>query len=257
VKEQLEKRSSKTAFTLIELLVVIAIIAILAAILLPVLSSAQERAKKITCVNNNKQIATAVLMYISDDNGNFPLLNSKNLAGHTTNWWWVYINNGNYMTSTTVTNNVWKCPDVLPADINPGTFTYYGVTVEGYGPFENWQNELNNLIRYNLSSSGGVLGPQNINVVRRFSQIWMVGDVGVPKINPPVNELPPSGYYTEITTFQPVLPTTGWVNGNPQKQPACRHTGQAVMSFVDGHVESWRWADLETDKNDIFAENSF
>ena len=48
---------AKGKFTLIELLVVIAIIAILAAILAPALSSARERAKLSTCMNNLKQLA--------------------------------------------------------------------------------------------------------------------------------------------------------------------------------------------------------
>ena len=259
MKEELEKRSRGAAFTLIELLVVIAIIAILAAILLPVLSAAQEKARKITCINNNKEIAAAMLMYVSDDNGIFPPLNQKNLAFHTTNWWWVYLNTGNYITRTTVTNNVWRCPDVRNTDINPGTFAYYGVIVEGYGPFENYNNELNNLIRYNLTGTGQVVGGQNISVVRRYSQIWLIGDVGVPKVAQTVNVMPPngpSGYYTEITAFQPVI-GQGWINGAPQKQPACRHSGQAVESFCDGHVESWKWALLDNDYNDIFAENSF
>src|SRR5215472_17355860 len=56
------------AFTLIELLVVVAIIAILAAILLPVLSAAQEKARKTYCLNNIKQLALAWVAYTTDNN---------------------------------------------------------------------------------------------------------------------------------------------------------------------------------------------
>ena len=59
-------------FTLIELLVVIAIIAILAAILFPVFSTAREKARQASCLSNEKQIATAFVMYVQDNDDTFP-----------------------------------------------------------------------------------------------------------------------------------------------------------------------------------------
>jgi len=54
------------------LLVVIAVIAILAALLLPVLSSAKERARRINCLNNLRQFNMGLIMYGQDHHDRLP-----------------------------------------------------------------------------------------------------------------------------------------------------------------------------------------
>ncbi|MHB9038583.1 MAG: prepilin-type N-terminal cleavage/methylation domain-containing protein [Armatimonadota bacterium] len=66
------KKRRTPGFTLIELLVVIAIIAILAAILFPVFTKAKEAGRNAKCLNNLKQLNTALLMYVDNFNGTFP-----------------------------------------------------------------------------------------------------------------------------------------------------------------------------------------
>lgn len=81
------RRTQYLGFTLIELLVVVAIIAVLMAILLPSLDKARRQAKDVTCGSNLRQIGTAMLMYMTENNGR--LRQDPSVTAPLNNWWGV------------------------------------------------------------------------------------------------------------------------------------------------------------------------
>lgn len=72
--------SRHQAFTLIELLVVVAVIAVLASLLLPAVSGAKERAKRVNCLSNLKQMDLSLRMYAHSNKDQFPKVDSGRWA---------------------------------------------------------------------------------------------------------------------------------------------------------------------------------
>jgi len=78
---------AKRGFTLVEILVVIGVIAVLMGILLPVLSTATESSRRISCASQLKQVGAALTMYVNDNNGDFPYAPRVTPSDADALWW--------------------------------------------------------------------------------------------------------------------------------------------------------------------------
>jgi prepilin-type N-terminal cleavage/methylation domain-containing protein/prepilin-type processing-associated H-X9-DG protein len=78
------RRHPRLGFTLVELLVVITIIGMLMALLLPAVQAAREAGRRATCMNNQSQIALAIVNYEAG-RGFFPGFRNT-LGGQAVSW---------------------------------------------------------------------------------------------------------------------------------------------------------------------------
>lgn len=230
-------------FTLIELLVVIAIIAILAALLLPVIARGKNASRKIVCINNEKQMANAWVMYATDHND-------------------ILVANGGYGGSWSTARPLWvqgafvNVSDNWNYDfvINPGyaLFANYIRTIPTYhcptdrAVVMNGGKEMPRLRSYELNAYTGWIEPFNTTWDGRMASDYVI-----------------LRKYTDITSRIPAGMVFTFIDVNPDSIcwpyfgmhmnydsffnfPNTSHNNGGIVAFADSHVEYHKWRDYRT-----------
>ena len=242
---QVKREADVPGFTLTELLVVIAIIAILAALLLPSLGRAKTKALGVACSGNLKQLQVCWQLYTEDNADKLPgntALNPGDIS-HREAWTadplsWLQ---GNAWTDSNLdylqrgvlyrynqSAAIYRCPGdrstVRDQGLQPRNRS---VSMSMYMNFRTTPNEPGYELCWHRLAQIQRPGPSSAAVfIEENEKSIQQSAFG---INAPDN----------LTLFDSALWT--WISF-----PATRHNNAGLLSFADGHVESWRWHEANT-----------
>lgn len=214
------KPAARHGFTLVELLVVIAIIGILAAMILAALSAAKVRAQSAECLNNLRELQLALSAYSADG--------ADQLPDNTAN-------------STESGTNAWVLGNVQRYSVNYDDDLKLGVLYP----------HLKSLAVYRCPASQACIPDNNFNLVphnRSYSlSVWLGSNIRPEGPRKSDQIQAPSNIFAFIDENAVSIDngTFGMhplsIANNFWNLPANRHAKGCNLSFMDGHVEHWKW----------------
>ena len=245
------KFETARGFTLLELLLVIAIIAILAALLLPALSMAMVRARRIHCVNNVRQLGLGLHQFV-EDNQDFPpyaepQFSSNNIVVRFNLWEGIIQSQLGQSHPGLLEQSVWTCPGVRhkPALFSSYGYNAFGYSAPGIGINSNSFGLGGHILSLLQAKGQTITKPEDVNVpvkeadIASPSQMMAIGD-GVQGNGDQL--LDGQSLFWRETFYDSAPSDTAKVNA--------RHKGNANVVFCDGHVETLALKSLFEDTSD-------
>lgn len=236
------------AFTLIELLFVVAIVTILSALMMSALNSARSRAEAMSCLNNNRQLGLAWILYAHDNDDrliyNVQSASARIAVDETSKANWV---KGvlDWELTPDNTNTLLVSNSGLATHASRDSSLFYCPSDRALSEVQEQAGWRRRARSYSMNGMVGDAGPAtekgfNVNNPQHL-QFFKLSTITEPtEIFVFVEEHPDSindGYFLNRAN------SSEWSD-----LPASRHEAGATLAFADGHVMLRKWVNRETVK---------